>query len=255
MTRDPEPVLAPYGTRYSAISINVSVSKNSISVMTEQREVAGRRPVLQDTSQQYQTLKDILGLSVASSEWSQTQKTSIFPILASQNITLTTCYRDDDGHEVPEGLTLYPVIKRLYEERGGYPEQLHKDLLVFEQHLEDRSYEWNRNKYEPTELVIRIGHIVIKYPLLPDPAPARYEVRRDNDTYIPSANAKSEGPQDRFTIFEYIHKMDVKKEYPLRVYYRHYEDPTKFRLHCVGIPLGFLRLLLDGAEDDADSES
>ena len=199
-------------------------------------------------------LVNLLDTSMSSSSWSSDQREKAYNIINVANLTLTTSYKDDDGSDTNDSQTLYPVLRRLMRDPRQVPDKIHNDLVVFEPSPEDMRHQYPRNRHEPSDLTLRIDSHRIRWTLEPDLPRSRHDTRNGRDTFIPATNATREGPEGCFTIFQYIHSSDVRKEYPLNVYYREYDDYVKLRLHCVGIPLGLLRLLLKSTQDGRNAE-
>lgn len=202
----------------------------------------------------YLPLLNLLDTSMCSSSWTSDQRDKAYAIIGLANLTLTTSYKDDDRLDANDSQTLYPVLRRLIRDLREVPDKIHNDLVVFEPNPDDMRYKYARNRLEPSQLCLRIDSFRIRWSLEPELHPSHHDTRNGRDTFIPTTNATREGPEGCFTIFHYLHSLDVRKEYPLNVYYREYDDSVKLRLHCVGIPLGLLRLLLKMAQEGRNTE-
>jgi len=166
-------------------------------------------------------------------------------ILSRSNLQVNTFCSNDDLDLHPDFEHLYAVIRRLLPKDWFLP----KECLVFElaNYGDPERYRYHVKQFKPVDMILRLEGRAKPYEwsLTPD-IPSTYE-----DDLAMMNNIKNVGPEDRFTVFQYFHKLDIKREHMTKIFYK--KDPEEYlRLHCVAIPLALLTLILldDNNEDE-----
>jgi len=67
---------------------------------------------------------------------------------------------------------------------------------------------------------------------------------------VPLTNLCKIHNDDRFIVFQYWHDEDVKRRYPIKVFYKTADE--KILLHCVSIHIKLLTMVLDKSSNPGD---
>ena len=171
-------------------------------------------------------------------------------ILARASLQVNTIC-SDDPYGTPDYEHLYAVIRRIHPKDWFLPH----DCLIFEPQdsTDSKRYHYHPNQFKPVDVIMRLETRAQehRWSLTPDQTTPSYEAAgNDHSSYIPlTNNVKHVGPDERYTVFQYYHQLDVRREYMTKVFYKKVDD--YLRLHAVSIPLKLLALVLraDSAEE------
>ena len=198
------------------------------------------------------TLEDLLALSTGrvTPKFAALGKQLSLRILLNSTVQVNTI-RSDDPDSRPEFQHLSAVIRKLLPQDWYLP----RDLVLFE--LEDYSksnrYRYRDNQFKPVNVILRLEGRASpnQWSLTPDVTISSYELAgNDRSSFIPrTSNVTFVGPDDRFTVFQYFHKLDIRREHMTKIYYK--KEDEFLRLHCVAIPFKLLALIL---QDENENE-
>lgn len=170
-------------------------------------------------------------------------------ILARASLQVNTIC-SDDLNGTPDYEHTYAVIRRILPKDWFLPH----DCLIFEpQNSPDaKRYRYHPNQFKPVDVIMRLETRAKEYrwSLTPDQTTPSYEAAgNDHSSYIPvTNNVMHVGPDERYTVFQYYHHLDVRREYMTKVFYKKVDG--YLRLHAVSIPMKLLGLIL--RPDSAD---
>jgi len=188
----------------------------------------------------YLDVQDALPLMYAeiSDIWTNAAGHRVLPQISQCGLTLETAYVND-GVETSDYEHLDPVIQRMPEGEQVLPKQ----CIIFEPKAEHAfpRYTYSRNHFKPSDAMLRCPDgKVYRWSLIFDGT-----TREGNFMDVPPTNYYTFGPNDRFIIFRYFHRKDVKREFPTKVFYKTFQD--QIELHCVSLHTGMLALLQEKA--------
>jgi hypothetical protein len=156
----------------------------------------------------------------------------------------------DDLNGTPDYEHLYAVIRRVLPKNWYLPH----DCLIFEPEdtCGSKRYRYHPNQFKPVDVIMRVEIREHRWSLTPDQTTPSYEAAgNDHSSYIPlTTNVQHVGPDERYTVFQYYHQLDIRREYMTKVFYKKEDDYLK--LHAVSIPMMLLSLILrpDSVNED-----
>jgi hypothetical protein len=164
----------------------------------------------------------------------------------------TICSDDLNGN--PDYEHLYTVIRRIHPKEWFLPH----DCIIFEPNdcSDSKRYRYHPNQFKPVDVIMRLDAKEYRWSLTPDQTTPSYEAAgNDHSGYIPlTNNVQHVGPDERYTVFQYYHQLDIRQEFMTKVFYKKNDD--YLRLHAVLIPMKLLALiLLPGSVDEEDRVS
>jgi hypothetical protein len=165
--------------------------------------------------------------------WSFYAREAALRKLAFSEIKLATIVYGDHWEEVTKIERLFAVIRNRPREKWVLPD----DRIVFEPNYDVLRPRYHRHHYRPADVEL-VGLPGTPVPKMWRLIPHRRLSHRDEDSrgrvYLPHTNC-TRLREDRYSVFEYFHDRDPRKEVPTKVWYKF--DGDMMQLHCISIPL------------------
>ena len=194
------------------------------------------------------TLEECLASLFASDVSKKTLgKTGALYKLASSSLQIITRFANNEE----EYQHTYPVIRRMRKSAWHLPD----GRLIYETSGTDQKrYRYHPNQFKPAGAIMRLDERAEDYrwSLSPDQGTPYYETSGNEMTdFIPTTdNVKYADPDERYLVFQYHHKADVRREHLIKVFYKK-EESEWLTLYCVSIPLDLLAIiLLEGSKEE-----
>jgi hypothetical protein len=186
----------------------------------------------------YLYLSDVVSLMFADvlPNFTTAARELALPVIADFDLQVDTVYDDDGGTELNEFEHMTPVIRHIPDPTRGV---LPKRCVIFEPELaRSKLHRYHRNEFKPVNVILRWRQFTYNWVLRPDySGPGR-------QMEAPMTNLVRVGGEDSpFIVFQYWHEEDVRRESPIKVFYKSVGDTIL--LHCVSIPISLLTLVLE----------
>lgn len=187
-------------------------------------------------------VQDFLRLERANigANWSLCAREATLRKLKVSDILLSTTVYRDHREELTKTERLSPVIRNRRPGKWVLPD----NRIVFEPDYDLPRPRYHRNHYRPTdlEMVGLPGHPEpVKWRLVPHHRLSHRDENSRGRVYLPHTNCRRLR-EDKFSVFDYYHERDLRKEFCTKVWYKF--DGDQMQLHCISIPLQLLVVIL-----------
>jgi hypothetical protein len=185
----------------------------------------------------YLHLYDVVSLMFADvlSNFSAAATELALPVIADFDLQVETVY-DLDGQADVDYEHTQPVIRKIETPTAR---NLPRECVIFEPEPELGKVRpsYRRGQFKPAFVKLRWRPFTFEWTLKPG-----YFGPAGDNMEVPLTNI-CKNVHDRFIVFQYWHDEDVRRLYPIKVFYKTADE--KILLHCVSIPIKLLAMVLE----------